>query len=753
MLALLFLVPLVIYTGTANANMIKVTVFNLGILFLAALWIVGLLCGRRVSFPGSSLKYPVLGIVLWSVLSALLSKYKYASCNELGKQLAYVFFALIISMEFDSRERIQRLFVVSLAGYCLTCVYGLLQHFGIDWIDWYPKEPRILSSFGNPTFFAAYLVLWLPMLLSAFLSAVSRRTRWVLGFLICLGYVCTIYTYTRAAWLGWILSCLVYVAFALVFIGRPRLARASWVRSAAVLAGVLVLLTFMAMQRSPSTMQVGQRLASSFQTGESSNVQRIMIWRGALGIFRSHPVLGTGIGTFQMYLPGYLSRQFYSTGDTVITDHAHNEFLEVASETGIVGLSLFLWLMGGCVTIVVRALRKADDDYWRFLALGTLCGLLAFMVQNLAGVSMRWVCGGMFFWVLLALLVVVERVYVLDTSQHKIRVRPYADDHIRPLPVYLSVLLVFAVVLGAYLIVRPFESEVHLKNGNTAIDQSRRDTALHELLVAVDLDPYSLSSYYKLGHVYNTLGRFDDALNAYTRLETLSPDYARVHYNIGAVLTNLGKNAEAVEEYAKAVSFEDSPRNHMALAEACVLVGHLKEAIAQADIAVRIADRMRSAPGVDPVEMYLRRGRLYSDLGRIGDSMNDYRAALRMQSDSKLGHFYLANCYGKHREFENAIREYETALRIDPQDARVYTNMGVAYYYSHQYERALACYRLALNIDPKDAYAHLNMGLAYLRLGRMNSAERAFGNAIRLGGRSRVAVQAEAAVDLLGHGH
>jgi O-antigen ligase len=73
------------------------------------------------------------------------------------------------------------------------------------------------------------------------------------------------------------------------------------------------------------------------------------IWRGAFGMFAAHPLIGNGWGTFQSLLPAYRVEPngFYYT-------HAHNDYLEILAEGGIVGFAI------AAVLLVMFARRLTD---------------------------------------------------------------------------------------------------------------------------------------------------------------------------------------------------------------------------------------------------------------------------------------------------------------------------------------------------------------------------------------------------------
>jgi putative inorganic carbon (HCO3(-)) transporter len=85
-------------------------------------------------------------------------------------------------------------------------------------------------------------------------------------------------------------------------------------------------------------------------------------------------VLGHGLNTFMAH---YLD---YWVGGQRLPRYAHNCYLQVAAETGILGLAAFLWLLGALGARLFRALRGLPSKD-RLLLSGVCAGLLAFVVQ------------------------------------------------------------------------------------------------------------------------------------------------------------------------------------------------------------------------------------------------------------------------------------------------------------------------------------------------------------------------------------
>src|ERR1041385_4560375 len=148
---------------------------------------------------------------------------------------------------------------------------------------------------------------------------------------------------------------------------------------------------------------VQHRLAGIFETGPASSVaRRLYFYRGAWQAFLSSPVIGQGIGNFAVFISKFRSPDYWMVHSEDIVPHAHNEFLEILSETGILGFAGFIAVLILCTRsalIRLRAVSAVD----RHLLTGVLAAIAAILVDNLSSINLRTIPVAATFWVLLAL--------------------------------------------------------------------------------------------------------------------------------------------------------------------------------------------------------------------------------------------------------------------------------------------------------------------------------------------------------------
>ncbi|HJU38068.1 MAG TPA: O-antigen ligase family protein [Tahibacter sp.] len=257
-----------------------------------------------------------------------------------------------------------------------------------------PEAVRLTGVFGAENLkFGPVLSTLAPFLLW------YARERWgrrglVVAFLVLLGPV--LLSGSRASWFS-------YALVAVAFLWREV---ANWKIFAAcmlALGAVGALGVFAALQGSDTFAARYQRTLLALQ-GSPDAVDyalagRLRIWRTALEMVEEHPVNGVGVRGFR-----YDYAEHARPGDDfVIADgtgamHAHQWVLEVASETGLVGLAL--WIAG--IVLALRAWHRATRAAReRAFAPAVALVAMAFPLNtHLAFYSAWW---GLVFWWLVAL--------------------------------------------------------------------------------------------------------------------------------------------------------------------------------------------------------------------------------------------------------------------------------------------------------------------------------------------------------------
>jgi O-antigen ligase len=134
--------------------------------------------------------------------------------------------------------------------------------------------------------------------------------------------------------------------------------------------------------------------------GDSSTAGRASIWQDALRIFRDFPVLGSGLGSF-----GRLMLVYQSGNRAVYFTEAHNDYLQVLAEGGVVVAAAVVVCLAVLAATIVRRLRQDTDPVTGWIRLGAMAGILGIAAQSLVEFSLQMPAVAVLFVVLLAIAI------------------------------------------------------------------------------------------------------------------------------------------------------------------------------------------------------------------------------------------------------------------------------------------------------------------------------------------------------------
>jgi O-antigen ligase len=169
---------------------------------------------------------------------------------------------------------------------------------------------------------------------------------------------------------------LVTAAIAGTLLARRDRTRSIWIGVAAA-AAIVAIAAWINLEG------FAERLVTTLSRPEAESVGRLTIWRETLRLMRAFPLFGTGQGTFAdaMFVYQQTSRQ-------VLFNQAHNEYLQLATEGGVVMLAIVI--TGLALLARAARLRLADDDgSHRFVRIGACAGLAAVSVQSVWETGLR----------------------------------------------------------------------------------------------------------------------------------------------------------------------------------------------------------------------------------------------------------------------------------------------------------------------------------------------------------------------------
>jgi putative inorganic carbon (HCO3(-)) transporter len=239
--------------------------------------------------------------------------------------------------------------------------------------------------YTNVNAVALFLVPLIAVAASLALYTNDRRERRLAAVFLVIATVSTLLSFSRGG----------YLALAAVALGLALSHRRRWglLSGAAAVAIVLLLIP-------PINQRVGVEL--DFTNPENTLVGRFELWRVSLHMLQQHVLFGGGLAGFAQAIAPY-----WNATHTDRFIYPHNIVLTFWSETGLLGLAAFAWLMAAAIVMTWRGWREKTE--WSPLELGVLLALVGMVVHGLVDVPYFKNDLSLEFWALLALAWVGRR--------------------------------------------------------------------------------------------------------------------------------------------------------------------------------------------------------------------------------------------------------------------------------------------------------------------------------------------------------
>lgn len=306
--------------------------------------------------------------------------------------------------------RVAALLVCLLAAPLTNGVLGLVQFalglgpesfaIGATWV-------RAYGTIGQPNSFAGYMNQSWPLAagvalfaLIAVLQGVSRRlANWVLvgaGLVAALTGAALVVSFSRGGWVGAVAGAMALLGVSFVMLpvkGRTMLWR--W-----LLIGIGIVVVVLGLGGSELLPDAVERrfvsLVNNLRLFDARGVEvtpenfavveRMAHLQAGWRMFRKYPLLGVGTGNFSIayeHTPGAGEWPFRVWPWRISRGHAHNYYLHIAAEAGVLGASAYALLIGAVILQIGRAVRRVRGWLWSGIVAGSAGVVAAVAVHNL----------------------------------------------------------------------------------------------------------------------------------------------------------------------------------------------------------------------------------------------------------------------------------------------------------------------------------------------------------------------------------
>ncbi len=521
--------------------------YTLTVVIIGA-WLLKIINHKSLIFNRTPLDIPLLLFLGANILSTIFSidphtsiwGYYSRSNGGLLSIISYLLLYWAYCSNMDKEKVLITLKFGLLSGFLIS-LWAIMEHFGVSlsciilrgdfnagcWVQ--DVQARVFATLGQPNWLAAYLAMLIFPALYFYLTI--TRFHWVYYTLLLTLYLAFTFTYSRGPTLGLIGGFLVFIIFYLTCHPEGKTRRISELVSDSThirerfftlfrmtkLGGVI--LSFLIINLLFGSALTNFRLVSQFAApsrpsislpssgtqlengGTESGQIRLIVWQGALDIFKHYPIFGSGLETF-----AYSYYQFRPTAHNQTSEwdflynKAHNEYLNYLATTGIVGFGTYLLVIGTflvwCIRNIVIARSKttkqsnseiaalpsvARNDV-SLLTISLLASFVSYLIYNFFLFSV--VIIAIFFFLFPALSFV---------ASGSLKVFQWAGfDFIYKRSMYTNTaktIIVLTVIYLLYSIISIWQADTIFARGEKASDSGNPGRAYNLFTRAVELNP------------------------------------------------------------------------------------------------------------------------------------------------------------------------------------------------------------------------------------------------------------------------
>ena len=661
------------------AGPLKIACAQTIIFVLCFLWLAKMNARRTLVFRPTALFWALLVYLVAQALSLVKAVNVGYGWFELRIFLFWFLAYLLVTHHAEERDILKMFSAIVLVG-ALVSIYGLAQCYGKDFVNWGISElsfdelssiervrlgqyTEVLregpSTFGHNNFAAHFLIFGIPIAGAMLFISKKWPSRVFCGAALVLMIWYLNMTRCRGAVVGLgvgVVVCVWLILSRAVSASRADGPEGTTIRQAVgVRLAFTIVIVIAGLVAGLLLMSKGIGVLDQFRRGvDTPYVGRINTWQSSFRAVLESPVLGAGKGSFEDVVPVYWTeyeKNVYAR-DLKFSKQAHNEYLEIGVETGIIGLGAFGWFLMCLASRSLSVWRKELSVARRAILLSAVCALTGVLVHSVFSFNLQTPASALSFFVLVGVIDVLG----FEKAPRLIPLPAGAGSGVRK-AVWAA--LAVSLLLVPPSIARPFLTEMRVARASLA--RARRDTeeAIRQFESAVRWAPWDTVTRYRLGNAYVAASQWDKASTAYEACLAASPNYVIAWANLGLAHFNLGNQEKAIEAaeralslapelamghnvlglaYAKQGRWEEAREEmkratglpesgraqlHKNMAVCHIKLGQLEEAATEFQ---RATDEARHP---DP-ELYVETGKVLSELERYEEAAESFKKALSL---------------------------------------------------------------------------------------------------------------------------
>lgn len=626
-----------------------------------------------------------------------------------------IVFCLFINLSILLKNKLDLLykiiFIVSISA--LIQSWQQLCHFIII-----PRHASIMDllntmkgNTGNINILAASLTIKIPFLL----LGIAHFTTFKKWFLVFILFSVTSVIFLTGARTPLINLFLIYLIYIIYLLKEYKFKRETIFKVLFLIIPVLTAILFAnsIFQKSKDKGRYTslENRVSKISTNDESSQQRLAFWRNTLEMTKKAPLTGIGLGNYQIESIPYERTIF---NDSMVSLHAHNDFLEILAETGIINGLIYLSIFICVFVINLKKIIKPENKESQIIAVLILLLLVVYGIDSFFNFPMYRPTMAIFFSFILALSLTNSEINQIALT-----------NKIFFSKITVSIIIVVSMLTSysAFIIYKASNLEYLIARDNINMNQKgflTGDQVVSKIVAYPNTFSSSESFYEYAGIYYVREKQYDKALNCFSKANKINGYSGRIDFYKNVISKNKGDIDSAYIYIKKA--FYLRPRNYDLFNTA------INFAISKRDTLEIVKEHelfSQYRPMPKTWDLAVRglkySGYNYQNLIKLIDQglkKFPQDSALTVQKNELLITSYLTGGqnFENKSDLNNALQSYEKALEIDPKNVYISQNIGFNYLKQGQNKKAINTLLEALKHPGlNDGKTEFFLGISYLK--------------------------------------
>lgn len=374
------------------------SILEVGAALLISIWALRQVRTGTLILTGNPVFLPMFAfatIVLLQLVSGI-SAYTHATSSAFMIYAAYAISCFLITQTLTRTTQVRYAATALTAFGTCVALFAVLQSLSSNGKIYWLRTPRfggwIYGPYVNHNHYAGLMEMLTPIpLVFAFSKYAHGRKRWIAAAAAAFMGATIFLSGSRGGMAAYALQIALFFWF--LFRERTR-------NGLALLLGAFLLVALVSVAwigGSEVTARISTVASNNKPTEIASDI-RFAIDRDSFHMFAKRPVLGWGLGTFADVYPQF--RSFYTNQ---LVNRAHNDYLELLTDTGILGFGIGIWFLVATLRPAIRKAITWSGDVNGSVALAALLGIIGILAHSFVDFNLQIPANAMLFYVLCAI--------------------------------------------------------------------------------------------------------------------------------------------------------------------------------------------------------------------------------------------------------------------------------------------------------------------------------------------------------------